>query len=129
VTGKQAKPPLTVAQILRWADRHRRHTGDWPTVLSGPVGAAPGLTWSGVDKALRDGRRGLPGGDSLPRLLRRERGGSARRGPPPDLARRLTAARLRAGGLTLAEVGRRLGVTKQAVIYLLRKVARQGKQP
>jgi hypothetical protein len=82
-----------------------------------------------VDKAMRDGRRGLPGGDSLPRLLRRARGGSARRGPAPDLGRRRAAARLRAGGLTLAEVGKRLGVTKQAVIALLRKAARHGKQP
>jgi hypothetical protein len=123
------KPRLTVAQILTWADKHRRRAGDWPTVLSGPVPEAPGLTWAAVDKALRDGRRGLPGGDSLPRLLRRERGGSARRGGRPDTARRREAARLRAAGLTLAEVGRRLGVTKQAVIYLLRKAARDRKQP
>jgi hypothetical protein len=123
------KPPLTVAQILGWADEHRRHTGDWPTVLSGPIPGAPGLTWGGVDKALRDGRRGLPGGGSLPRLLRSKRGGSARRGAPPDPARRREAVRLRAEGLTLAEVGKHLGVTRQAVIYLLRKAEQGGKQP
>src|SRR5205823_13048711 len=42
-------------------------------------------TWSGVNAALRSGRRGFPGGDSLPRLLARQRGV---RNPkaPPDLS-------------------------------------------
>jgi hypothetical protein len=74
------KPPLTVAQILAWADEHRRRTGDWPRQSSGPVAGAPGLTWMAVDTALKKGGRGLAGGDSLARVLRRERDQPARRG-------------------------------------------------
>ena len=44
----------------------------------------------------------------------------AKRGRPADLGRRRRAAELRAQGLSLAEVGRRLGVTKQAADQLLR---------
>jgi hypothetical protein len=65
---------LTVPLILAWADAHRTRTGRWPTPLSGPVVEAPGLTWAAVQGALRRGRRGLPGGSSLARLLRRHRG-------------------------------------------------------
>jgi hypothetical protein len=35
---------------------------------------APGETWTGLDTALRNGRRGLPGGLSLARLLAEQRG-------------------------------------------------------
>jgi hypothetical protein len=65
---------LTVPQILEWADAHRTRTGRWPSSLSGPVVEAPGLTWAAVQVALRQGRRGLAGGSSLARLLRRHRG-------------------------------------------------------
>jgi transcriptional regulator with XRE-family HTH domain len=41
------------------------------------------------------------------------------RGRKPNLKRRRKAAELRARGLTLVEVGRRMGCTKQAVHYLL----------
>jgi transcriptional regulator with XRE-family HTH domain len=41
-------------------------------------------------------------------------------GRKPNLTRRRLAARLRAQGLTLAEVGRRLGLTPQAAASLLR---------
>ncbi|MDB5307939.1 MAG: hypothetical protein JWO38_2141 [Gemmataceae bacterium] len=68
------RPPLTTAQILAWADAHYRRTGDWPTAGSGAVADAPGETWCAVAHALRDGRRGLPGGSSLARLLEAERG-------------------------------------------------------
>jgi hypothetical protein len=34
-----------------------------------------GESWRAIDGALRDGRRGLPGGSSLARLLRTERNG------------------------------------------------------
>jgi hypothetical protein len=36
---------------------------------------APGETWKGINQALWAGNRGLPGGDSLARLLRRHRAG------------------------------------------------------
>jgi hypothetical protein len=77
------RPPLTVPQILAWADAHRARTGAWPGAASGPVGGAPGETWAAVNVALRLGHRGLPGGDTLARLLQRERGAPARLGRPP----------------------------------------------
>src|SRR4051812_45827572 len=43
----------------------------------------------------------------------------AERGPNPRQERRRRAAALRAQGLTMPEIGRRLGVTKQGVAYLL----------
>jgi hypothetical protein len=63
-------PPLTVAQVLEWADEHHQRTGRWPATAAGPIGGT-GETWCAVDQALRKGTRGLPGGDSLPRLLER----------------------------------------------------------
>jgi hypothetical protein len=62
-------PPFTEDQILAWADAHHRQTGDWPTERSGPVLSAPGETWMAVTMALSYGRRGLPGGITLPQLL------------------------------------------------------------
>jgi hypothetical protein len=63
------RPDLTVEQILTWADRHHACTGKWPTQYSGVVFEAPHESWPRIDAALRDGRRGLPGGSSLPQLL------------------------------------------------------------
>jgi hypothetical protein len=40
-------------------------------------------------------------------------------GPPRYVTRRRRAAALRQQGLTLAEIGRQLGITKQAVHQLL----------
>jgi hypothetical protein len=62
-------PDLTVAQILAWAEAHHAATGEWPTATSGPVARAPEETWSIIDYALKHGRRGLPGGSSLARLM------------------------------------------------------------
>jgi hypothetical protein len=72
--NKAQAPPLSPEQILKWADHHFRQTGDWPRYLSGAVLGAPGETWAAINIALQAGLRSLPGGDSLPRLLRRERG-------------------------------------------------------
>jgi hypothetical protein len=91
------------------------------------VDGAPGLTWRAVESALRMGYRGLPGRDSLAALLRRARGLPERRGQgklTPDRRRR--AAALRARGLSLSAIGRRLGVSKQAVHQLLRAAAAKG---
>jgi hypothetical protein len=65
---------LTVERILRWADAYHRANGVWPDSASGPVAGVWRLTWSSVDKFLKDGGRGLPGGTSLARLLREQRG-------------------------------------------------------
>jgi hypothetical protein len=70
----QRLPRLTARQILTWADAHRRRTGTWPNSASGPVAGTPGEHWQAIDAALTSGRRGLPGGSSLARLLAEHRG-------------------------------------------------------
>jgi hypothetical protein len=69
-----ALPPLTKNRILAWADAHFERTGSWPTVNSGPVQDTPEERWDLIDNALRQGRRGQPGGSSLFRLLVKRRG-------------------------------------------------------
>jgi hypothetical protein len=61
--------PLTVDQILAWADAHRERTGRWPDVTTGIVNDCPDETWRGLDSALRRGLRGIEGGSSLAQLL------------------------------------------------------------
>jgi len=67
-------PPLSVDQILDWADAHHAAHGRWPSFSSGPVGGAPGETWSGINSALYEGWRGLHGASTLFRLLIEHRG-------------------------------------------------------
>ena len=85
----QQKRPLSIGQVLAWADEHRKRTGRWPSSCSGRV--APGVdeTWGRIESAMYYGHRGLPKGGSLARLLAQRRGGEtasdARRsqeGPP-----------------------------------------------
>jgi hypothetical protein len=72
--NRKGLPSLMIEDILKWADEHRRRTGQWPKARSGPIAAAPGETWMAVQIALQQGRRGLPGGTTLPRLLAEHRG-------------------------------------------------------
>jgi hypothetical protein len=124
---RRRRPPLSVAQILAWAEAHRARTGRWPTSKAGAVPECPGQTWAGVDMALRCGHRGLPGGDGLAVLLRRERGVRGRPGRPLSANTEL-AAELRAQGLSLAQVSQRMGISRQAVHYLLRRAAGGGER-
>jgi hypothetical protein len=110
---------LDVARVLGWAEAHRARAGAWPRIDSGPVPESPGETWRRIDNALRLGLRGLEGGSSLARLLERERGVPARADE---------ALRLREQGLTLAQIGRRLGVSWQAVRRMLRRMP-TGRRP
>jgi hypothetical protein len=71
--NKSRSPPLTVRKILRWADAHYRRTGRWPVAGSGAIAESPDDTWAAVEGALQQGTRGLPGGDSIAKLLNRER--------------------------------------------------------
>jgi hypothetical protein len=64
-------PRLTLRDIRRWARAHRERSGKWPTAASGPIPEAPGENWRAVNLALYNGHRGLPGGSSLARLLKR----------------------------------------------------------
>jgi hypothetical protein len=68
---QRRRPPLTVEQILAWADAHYARTGRWPHKGSGPVEGAPGEVWGNINSALSRGHRGLPWGTSLIRLLAR----------------------------------------------------------
>ncbi len=77
---------LSIGKIIRWADRHHRRTGYWPSSKSGPIPDAPGETWSGVATALRTGRRGLPQprpNQTLADLLAVHRGVANRSARPP----------------------------------------------
>ncbi len=65
--------PLTMKQVLAWADEHHQRTGRWPTKRSDPVSQTPRAKWGSIDRALIHGFRGFPGGSSLARLLARER--------------------------------------------------------
>jgi hypothetical protein len=65
---------LTEEQILVWADLHYQEAKDWPKHTSGPLANVPGETWMRINRALREGARGLPGGSSLAKLLSEKRG-------------------------------------------------------
>ncbi len=69
VRNPQALPPVTEEQIKDWARSHFDRTGKWPTYRSGPVDEAPGETWRGLDFSLRKGKRSLPGGSSVAKLM------------------------------------------------------------
>jgi hypothetical protein len=69
VRNRSALPALTPAAIREWARLHQERTGRRPTAQSGPVADAPGKTWSGINLALWQGLRGLPGGSGLSKLL------------------------------------------------------------
>jgi hypothetical protein len=67
----RALPPLAEAQILEWARAHRRRTGKWPDASAGPIAGTQGEVWAYVNRSLHRGTRGLPGGDTLMKLLDR----------------------------------------------------------
>jgi hypothetical protein len=69
VRNPMALPPLTEELIRGWVELHVQRTGSPPKYDSGPVIDAPGETWTGVDAALRYGKRGLPGRSSIAKLM------------------------------------------------------------
>jgi hypothetical protein len=118
------RPPLNVAEVLAWADPYFARTGHGPHQLAGTLALPAGETWKAVNSALRAGGRGLPGDDTLRKLLDRHRPHMER---PPcgrrrDQGRRARVAGLRARGLSLAEIGARLGVSRQALSAMLRRI-------
>lgn len=78
---------LTINQILLWADAHFIRTGKWPISRAGPIHEQPDRTWEAVNSALAKGGCGLPGGDSLARVLARRRGVKFTRRSWPELTR------------------------------------------
>jgi hypothetical protein len=112
------RPPLTVAQILAWADAHHARTGQWPRQYSGPVAGADGENWAAINNELWQGLRGLPGGDSLERLLGRYRRPGQHRGPRPWTPEEDELVRT----LPTQEVARRTGRTTRAVYNRRRRL-------
>jgi hypothetical protein len=84
VRNRSRLPRLTEELILGWADRHFRLTGQWPSVLSQDAGLPPGERWDTINQRLFEGGRGLPGGNSLAKLLAGRRKAARR----PDLTER-----------------------------------------
>ena len=74
VVNEKNLPDLKITQILQWADEHRTRTGKWPVEDSGPVHNVAGEKWGNISNSLFRGRRGLPGGSSLAKLLAEKRG-------------------------------------------------------
>lgn len=66
--------PLTLKEILHWADAYRELMGKWPTKASGRIPFAKLENWMSIDHALRRGFRSLPGKSSLAQLLTEHRG-------------------------------------------------------
>lgn len=72
--NRKGLPLLTKKQILQWADQFHEQTGEWPKRESGAIPDIAGETWFSIDRALRNGGRGLAGGTSLAQLLDKKRG-------------------------------------------------------
>ena len=87
VAHRLHRPRMTADAILNWADAYHKREGRWPIADAGPIPEAPGETWIVVDNALRNGVRGLPGGDSLFRLLKREKRITGNEPPRPRTRR------------------------------------------
>ncbi len=51
--------PLSIDQILAWADDWLASHGRWPNINSGHIPGAIDDTWARIDDALRQGYRGL----------------------------------------------------------------------
>jgi hypothetical protein len=67
-------PPLSIGQILDWADEHHARTGQWPNTTSGRTAGPDRMKWKTIDSALRMRCRGLTIKTSLSRLLYEQRG-------------------------------------------------------
>jgi len=76
VRNSKGLPPLSIAQILSWADAFHELNSWWPMEGAPPqsIPQTLGETWKNVDDALRTGLRGFEGGSSLARLLAEHRG-------------------------------------------------------
>jgi hypothetical protein len=83
--GKQRR--YTIRQILTWADQYHELTGRWPTSRTGAIWGAD-ATWEAINTALRKGLCGLPGGDSLARVLQRHRRAIDPRLKRPEITRK-----------------------------------------
>ncbi len=72
-------PMLTEEEILKWARRHQKQHGKWPTCRGEPqeIEGTFGERWFNIDQVMRKGMRGLPGGSSLARMIAKTSNASA----------------------------------------------------
>jgi hypothetical protein len=82
VRARRRGKPLTVEQVVAWADAHHAATGRWPSDAAGPVRGVPGESWAAICAALRRGWRGLTVRTTLANLLLAHRGPAASNRPP-----------------------------------------------
>jgi hypothetical protein len=69
-------PPLSVDQVLAWADAFHKRTGEWPKLKNWPevIYDSGGETWGNVIQAIGRGLRGFTGNETLFDLLAKHRG-------------------------------------------------------
>ncbi|MBW2187231.1 MAG: hypothetical protein JRG71_12795 [Deltaproteobacteria bacterium] len=68
------KPKFSEDEILMWADAYKQRYGDWPNRAVGIIEESlVEDTWQAVHSALNEGARGLPGKDTLTKLIERNR--------------------------------------------------------
>lgn len=86
-------PPLSVEQILAWADAFHERAGQWPKQKHWPevIPCSGGETWGNVIQAVAKGLRGFAGGETLFDLLARHRGVRNVGHLPPLTARQILA--------------------------------------
>ena len=81
-------PPISLYYLDVWIKKYMNLHGRKPIVQSGIVefvdGQYKGITWAAINSALQKGRRGLPGGISLPQYIE-ARFEIKRSGNPPPL--------------------------------------------
>jgi hypothetical protein len=110
VRNSTCLPRLTLKQILAWADEYHARHHTWPKETSGAIAGAKGETWFAVDRALRAGVRGFPGGSSLPQVLAKHRSVRNIQQLPPLTIKRILqwadAHRKRTGGWPMSQSGR-----------------------
>lgn len=74
--SRPKRAPLSIEEILRWADEWFATHRTWPNINSGDIPGTLDDTWRRIDDSLRGGHRELPkeSGLSLARLLEKRRG-------------------------------------------------------
>ena len=91
IRNKANAPPVTIEQILAWADAHHQRTGEWPTAQSGAVHGVPNENWLSINGSLQFGRRGLRTRISLAQCLVKYRGKRDTRNPPRLFVKQILA--------------------------------------
>jgi hypothetical protein len=82
VRNRMRPPAFARTEVLAWLDAHHKREGEYPSCYSGRIPESPDDTWMAVDQALRQGRRGFPGGASLADFIAEHRGFPNRSKPP-----------------------------------------------